>query len=158
MELSISTTAFEEGKSFPIVNTCDGDDLSPTLNWDGVPKGTISFALVLDDPDAPNAPPNGSFTHWIVYNIPADLNRLDQIVPIQKNLDNGALQGQNDFGKIGYGGPCPPEGEEHRYFFRLYALDRKLAPEPAYVRSQIDEEIKGHVLAEASYQGVYRRS
>ena len=110
MAFNITTTAFEEGAFFPVQHTCDGDNTSPPLRWDDVPKGAVSFALILEDPDAPG----GVFTHWIVYNLPADCRELEKIIPIEKNLGNGAIQGKNDFGKYGYGGPCPPKGDVHR--------------------------------------------
>ena len=125
MAFNISTTAFEYGARIPVVHTCDGDDISPPLRWDGEPKDTVTFALIVEDPDAPN----GTFTHWIVYNIPSDVHNLEKIENAQKNLDYGGMHARNDFGKNGYGGPCPPRGEEHRYYFRIFALRKKLPPE-----------------------------
>lgn len=153
MSFSIYSRAFQEGNSIPVVHSCDGDDISPPLSWEDVPKGAVSLALIMDDPDAPN----GTFTHWILYNIPTSTEKLEKIVPIQKKLDNGMMQGQNDFGKIGYGGPCPPQGEEHRYYFRLLALNNKLQPESANSRADFNEAIKDHILEETTYYGVYRR-
>lgn len=153
MPLTISSKAFEYGASIPIVHTCDGDDLSPPLWWEGAPGGTVTFALIMEDPDAPN----DTFTHWIVYNLPADCNELEKIIPIRKKLDNGAIQAKNDFGKIGYGGPCPPKGEEHRYFFRIFALKKKLPPESIHDRKEFHERLKGLILDEAEHMGRYYR-
>ena len=136
------------------MHTCDGDDLSPDLHWEGEPKDTVTYALIMEDPDAPD----GTFTHWIMYNIPAEVHHLEKITPIQKNLDNGAIQGKNDFGKIGYRGPCPPSGEEHRYWFRLFALRKKLPPESIRDGKEFHQAMNGLVLDRAEYMGVYRRS
>lgn len=153
MVFNISSTAFEEGFMIPAVHTCDGDDLSPQLHWDEEPSGTVSFALIMEDPDAPG----GTFTHWIIYNLPPDVHSLEKITPIKNNLDNGGIQSKNDFGKIGYSGPCPPEGEEHRYFFKIYALNKKLSPQSIGDSWTFYDAIKGAVLAEAEYMGTYRR-
>lgn len=153
MAFNITSTAFEYGKPIPATYTCDGDDVSPPLRWDEAPKGTVTYALIMEDPDAPG----GVFTHWIMYNIPADVHHLEKIVPIQKHLDNKAMQGQNSFGKIGYRGPCPPRKLEHQYFFRLYALKKKLPPESANTRESFFQSIKGQILGEAEYMGVYKK-
>ncbi len=153
MAFNITSTAFEYGANIPVKHACTGDDLSPPLRWDEVPKGTASLALIVEDPDAPN----GTYTHWVVYNLPPDSNTLEATIPIQKNLQNGAIQGKNDFGKTGYGGPCPPKGEEHRYFFRLYALKKKLAPESANTADDFHIAIKGLVLEEAEYMGKFKK-
>lgn len=120
MTFIISSPAFEEGHKIPIVHTCDGDKISPPLWWEGEPKETVTFALILEDPDAPD----GTFTHWLLYNLPAGNHELEKIIPIRTKLENGTIQAKNDFGKIGYGGPCPPKGEEHRYYFRIFAIKR----------------------------------
>lgn len=122
MTLSISSAAFKEGDRIPDKYTCDGQDVSPPLAWDGAPAGTVSLALILDDPDAPG----GVFTHWLLFNIPASSRSLPEAVPAQATLPGGALQAKNDFGGAGYGGPCPPRGSKHRYQFNVYALDRTL--------------------------------
>jgi Raf kinase inhibitor-like YbhB/YbcL family protein len=153
MSFTIASKAFEHGAGIPKTHTCEGDDLSPPFWWDGAPAGTVSFALIMEDPDAPN----GTFTHWIIYNLPAGSNELEKIIPIQKKLDNGAIQAKNDFGKVGYGGPCPPKGEEHRYFFRIFALKKKLPPESIHGRAEFYEKLKDAVLAEAEYMGRYYR-
>lgn len=151
MAFNLTTRAFENGATIPTKHTCKGDDLSPPLDWDEIPKGTTSLALIMEDPDAPG----GTFIHWIVYNLPADNNGLEANIPRQKHLKNGATQGKNDFDKIGYGGPCPPKGEEHRYFFRLFALKKKLPPESANKEKDFYKAIKGLVLEEAEYMGKF---
>jgi len=153
MALTIRTTAFEKGASIPVEHACDGDNTSPPLNWEGEPKGTVTFALIMEDPDSSG----GTFAHWIVYNLPADCHGLEKTIPIEKKLDNGAIQGKNDFGKTGYGGPCPPKGEEHRYSFRIFALKKKLPPESANDAESFYEALKGLVLERAEYTGKYRR-
>ena len=154
MNFNITCRAFEPGATIPRVHTCDGDDTSPPLRWESTPKATVSLAILMEDPDAPG----GSFTHWIMYNIPADIAMLEKIVPIQKNLSNGAHQGINDFGKVGYRGPCPPSGEEHRYIFRIYALNKKLPPESASDAAQFRQNIADHIIDTAEYMGKYKRS
>lgn len=151
MTFIISSPAFEEGHKIPAIHTCDGDDTSPSLWWEGEPKDTVTYALIMEDPDAPG----GTFTHWMVYNLPADCHELEKITPIQKNLDNGAIQAKNDFGKIGYRGPCPPKGEEHRYFFRIFALKKKLPPESIHSGEDFHEALKGLILEKAEYMGTY---
>jgi hypothetical protein len=153
MALSIRSTAFEEGARIPVEHACDGDNTSPPLNWEGEPKGTVTFALIMEDPDASG----GTFAHWIVYNLPADCHGLEKTIPIEKKLDNGAIQGKNDFGKTGYGGPCPPQGEEHRYSFRIFALKKKLPPESANDAESFYEALNGLILERAEYTGKYRR-
>jgi Raf kinase inhibitor-like YbhB/YbcL family protein len=151
MAFSLTSTAFEYGEKIPAVHTCDGDDLSPLLRWDGEPKGTVSFALIMEDPDAPD----GIFTHWIVYNLPASCHSLEKKTSLRKHLENKAIQGKNDFGKTGYRGPCPPKGEEHRYFFRIFALKKKLPPESANNGAAFHSAIRGIVLDTAEYMGKY---
>lgn len=154
MSFSLNTPAFEYGKRIPSVHACDGDDVSPQLRWEGEPKGTVSFAMIMEDSDADGGP----FTHWIVYNLPSDCHELEKIIPIEKNLENGAIQGKNDFGKIGYRGPCPPGGNEHRYWFRIFALKKMLPLESANYGYQFHEAIEGSVLDSAVYMGTYKRS
>ncbi len=119
MSLQISSAAFSAGETIPKKFTCDGPDVSPHLKWNDPPANTQGIALVMDDPDAPA----GTWVHWVLYDVPADARELPEGVPKQEQLSSGARQGRNDFGKIGYGGPCPPPGKPHRYFFKLYALD-----------------------------------
>src|SRR5262249_38021095 len=120
--MKISSAAFSAGEMIPKKFTCDGPDVSPKLAWSDVPSKTQSFALIVEDPDAPV----GTWVHWVLFDLPADTKELAEGVPKQDQLSNGARQGRNDFGKIGYGGPCPPPGKPHGYFFKLYALDAKL--------------------------------
>src|SRR2546425_10201022 len=117
MAFSISSPSFQNGKDIPKKFTCDGDDVSPALSWMDPPQGSKSFALIADDPDAPR----GTWTHWVLYDIPADVQELSAGIGHDESLRNGAKQGKNDFGNIGYGGPCPPSGAAHRYHFKLYA-------------------------------------
>lgn len=153
MGFNITTKAFEYGSAFPAEHTCDGENISPPLRWSEVPGGTVTFALILEDPDAAS----GTFTHWIVYNLPSECHELGKIGPFTKKFKNRAIQGKNDFGKYGYNGPCPPKGENHRYFFILFALNKKLAPESANDRESFYEAIKGHIIEEAFYMGTYKR-
>lgn len=153
MAFTITSTAFEHGANIPKEHTCDGDDVSPALKWEGEPAGTLTYALIMEDPDAPG----GTFTHWIVYNLPKDCHKLEKIIPIQKHLDNKAAQAKNDFGKIGYRGPCPPGGSEHRYFFRIFALKKKLPPESVKNGKEFYEALNGLILDKAEYMGKYYR-
>ena len=149
----LTSSAFENGEKIPVKYTCDGLDLSPPLKWEGYPPETKSFALIVEDPDAPG----GTFTHWIIYNIPAEVNKLEEGIEPAEKLPSGAMQGINDFRKIGYGGPCPPPGKPHRYVFKLYALDSPLDLKPAASKDALLEAMKGHILAEATLMGIYSR-
>ena len=120
--MKIESPVFRDGESIPAKYTCDGSDVSPPLSWSGVPGGVRSFSLICDDPDAPM----GTWVHWVLYNLPGETAALPEDLPAKGVLDGGGLQGKNDFGRIGYGGPCPPAGR-HRYFFKLYALDTLLS-------------------------------
>ena len=151
MELSVQSTVFRQGQ-IPSHYTCDGDDVSPPLAWSGVPEGAKSLALIADDPDAPN----GTWVHWVLYNLPAEVSELPEDVRRDQELANGARQGINDFRRIGYGGPCPPDGR-HRYFFKLYALDTILDLHPGASKTQLLQAMQGHVLAEAEVVGTYER-
>lgn len=153
MGFALESPQFREGSDIPPQLTCDGENVSPVLRWDGAPAGTKSFSLVTLDPDAPV----GTFIHWVIYDLPENTKELNENVPKQKELPNGARQGRNDFGKIGYGGPCPPRGSAHRYYFRLYALDKKLDLVPGASRGDLDRAMKGHVLAQAELMGRYKR-
>ena len=123
------------------------------LTWVDHPPQTRSFALIVDDPDAPV----GTWVHWVIWNIPATTHLLPENVPRSARLQSGALQGRNDFGKTGYNGPCPPPGKTHRYFFRLYALDANLTLQPGATRQELDAAMKGHIIAKAEHMGTYRR-
>lgn len=153
MALSLSSSDFEIGSTIPKNFTCDGADVSPELSWSDAPRGIQTFALIMDDPDAPS----GTWTHWAIYNLAADTNSTPQNVNKIDQLPDGAMQGRNDFRKIGYGGPCPPPGKPHRYFFRLYALDTKLSLKPGASRQEVEQAIKGHVLGQAELMGKYGR-
>lgn len=152
MDIRLTSTAFAEGGIIPRKYTCDGADVSPPLAWDNVPDGTKSFALICDDPDAPM----GTWVHWVLFNLPADVRSLPEAVPPDKELSNGARQGTNDFRKIGYGGPCPPRGT-HRYYFKLYALDTTLDLPAGSSKAQLLKAMEGHVLAEGQLMGKYGR-
>ena len=153
MLLSLSSPAFQEGERIPLKYTCQGEDISPKLDWSGVPEDARSLALIMDDPDAPS----GIFTHWVIFNLPPDSQGLIEAVPSVFKLDTGALQGRNDFGRIGYGGPCPPPGYPHRYRFTLYALDRQLDLEAGSSKNQVVNAAKGHILAQCQLIGTYQR-
>jgi Raf kinase inhibitor-like YbhB/YbcL family protein len=152
MSFSIKTTAFSEGGTIPKKYTCDGSDLSPALTWADALPGTKSLALIADDPDAPV----GTWTHWIAWNIPPEAELPEGVAKVE-SLSDGTRQGKNDFKKIGYGGPCPPPGKPHRYFFKLYALDAKLDIKPGAGRNELERAMKGHVLAQVDLMGKYGR-
>jgi len=151
-KIELSSTAFGEGSTIPSDFTCDGADMSPPIEWSGVPADAKSIAVIAEDPDAPG----GDWVHWLIYNLPADFNRLPAGIPQKADLPNGGLQGRNDFGGIGYGGPCPPRGT-HRYFFKIYALDTLLPLNPGAVKKELLDAMQGHVLAEGKLMGTYER-
>jgi Raf kinase inhibitor-like YbhB/YbcL family protein len=152
MEIQITSSAFEDGGLIPARYTCDGEDVSPPLQWAGVPEGVRSIALICDDPDAPM----GTFVHWVLFNLPAVTKELAEDVPADKTLPNGARQGITDFGRIGYGGPCPPSGT-HRYFFKIYALDAEIALKAGASKRELLKAMEGHILAQGQLVGKYRR-
>ncbi len=152
--LTIASDAFEEGKPIPRKFTCDGADRSPPLHWDGVPEGTNALALVVDDPDAPS----GTWTHWLLFNMPPATRALGEGVPTSATLGDGSRQGTNDFGKLGYGGPCPPPGATHRYRFKLYALPGPIELEPGAKRDAVLQAIgRRKIVAEGELAGSYGR-
>ena len=153
MPFSISTPSFSQGGEIPRKFTCDGADVSPELTWTGPPAGTQSFALIADDPDAPV----GTWTHWVLYDLPAPTTALAEGVSKVDEVPTGGRQGRNDFRKIGYGGPCPPPGKPHRYFFKLYALDRMLNLKPGSSKQDIEQAMQDHILGKAEVMGTYRR-
>lgn len=153
MGFQVSSAAFSGNQMIPKKFTCDGDDVSPELSWSGAPAATKSFALIMDDPDAPV----GTWVHWVLYNLPAEAKELPEGVAKQEQLPDGSLQGRNDFRKVGYGGPCPPPGKPHRYFFKLYALDGKLDLKAGASKADVERAVKGHVLGEAELIGRYGR-
>ena len=152
MAIQLTSTAFIEGAMIPQRYTCDGENISPPLVWAGVPSGSRSLALICDDPDAPV----GTWDHWVLYNIPADAAGLQESIPEKTILDTGAVHGSNSWGRIGYGGPCPPGGT-HRYFFKLFALDTLLDLKSGATTSQLLEAMEGHVLTQGQLMGKYRR-
>jgi len=149
---ALTSTAFAEGEPIPSKYTCDGEDISPPLQWRDVPEGTRSFALIADDPDAPR----GTWDHWLLYNLPAEARNLPEGVPAEAELSDGSRHGQNSWSRLGYGGPCPPSGT-HRYFFKLYALDTLLELDAGASKERLSQAMEGHVLAEAVLMGVYTR-
>lgn len=151
--LTIKSADFPPGGEIPRIHTCEGKNLSPALQWDGSPPHTASFALILDDPDAPA----GNWTHWVLWNLPASEHRLRGGVPKRDQLENGAMQGLNSDHDVGYDGPCPPAGRAHRYFFRLYALARKVDLPSKASRADLLEAMKGHIVGEAEYMGTYTK-
>jgi hypothetical protein len=150
--MEIKSSAFKHGESIPSKYTCDNLDVSPPLEWLKVPAGTKSFALICDDPDAPA----GTWVHWIVYNIPADMRDFSENVPKTEVIQNGARQGKNDFGRIGYGGPCPPGGT-HRYYFKIYALDSEIDSKPGLTKQALVKLMEPYVLEEGQLMGRYKR-
>lgn len=153
MKMQLSSTAFEEGQMIPKKFTGDDEDASPSLKWNDPPEGTKSFALICDDPDAPR----GTWVHWVLFNLPGDARSLDEATPTNRELSSGARQGKNDFGNLGYGGPAPPKGKPHRYFFKLYALDTTLNLPAGATKQMVVDAMKGHVLAEGELMGKYQR-
>ncbi len=154
-EFILESPVFSHGERIPVRYTCDGDDVSPPLRWSKTPSGTKSYALVMYDPDAPI----GTFIHWVIYNIPAAINELPEAVPAEEQIEGLGVQGVNDFGNIGYGGPCPPPGHgEHRYFFALHALDvDKVDLPPRATAAKLIDKIKKHVIGYAVLMGTYSR-
>ncbi len=150
--MELQSAVFAAGGEIPKKYTCQGQDVSPPLSWNAVPEKTQSFALICDDPDAPM----GVWVHWVIFNLPAEARELAENVPTQKILPNGAKQGSNDFRKIGYGGPCPPSGE-HRYYFKLYALNTKLNLDAGVKKTELLQAMAGHILDECQLMGKYRR-
>ena len=149
----LTSPAFEPATDIPSDFTCDGADRSPALVWTDPPRGTRSFALIMDDPDAPR----GTWVHWVIYDVPARERGLPEGAGSRGALTPGARQGINDFGRTGYGGPCPPPGSPHRYYFRLYALGALLNLPPRATRASVDRAMRGHVLATAEVFGRYQR-
>ncbi|SPD73615.1 conserved hypothetical protein [uncultured Desulfobacterium sp.] len=150
--LKLTSPAFENGGMIPPKYTCDGEDVSPPLEWGVAPEGAKSFALVCDDPDAPM----GTWVHWVIYNIPQKTKSLMEDIAREAQPAAGGMQGTNDFHKIGYGGPCPPGGT-HRYYFRLYALDFMPDMAPGVTKRQLLKEIEGHIVGQTELMGKYKR-
>jgi len=150
--IEVTSPGFGEGEMIPVENTCDGQDTSPELRWAAIPDGTRSLALIADDPDAPS----GTFVHWVLYHLPIDRHEVTENMPPDEILPNGARQGVNDFGQIGYGGPCPPSGT-HRYYFTLYALDAELDLAPGASKADVLKAMGNHILAKGQLMGRYTR-
>ena len=148
-KFQLQTPNFEPGGNIPGQFTCQGSNASPALTWSVPPEGTQSFALVLEDPDAPGR----TWVHWVLYDLPATERGLPQGVPPEGTLPSGGRQGRNDFGASGYGGPCPPPGPAHRYYFTLYALDRAMGLRAGATRAQLDRSMRGHILTRAELLG-----
>ena len=153
MALRIKSPAFNDGDIMPDKYTCEGRDISPPLFWEDIPDNTASFAIICEDPDAPG----GMWVHWVIYNILKGTTKLTEGIPAYNEIENGAKQGMTDFGRIGYGGPAPPPGPAHRYFFRIYALDKILEVESGLTRDQLLRAMKGHILGEAAIMGKFKR-
>jgi Raf kinase inhibitor-like YbhB/YbcL family protein len=152
MEIKVTSTAFQQNQAIPRGYTCDGSNVSPPLEWTGVPKSAKTLAIIADDPDAPA----GTWVHWVLYNLPADKIGIVENTPTTETLSGGGRQGMNDFKKTGYGGPCPPSGS-HRYFFKLYALDTELPLKPGATKADLEKAMQGHVVAQGELMGTYRR-
>jgi len=154
MAFILTSAAFKDGAPIPAKYTCDGVDVSPPLAWSGAPAGTRSVALIADDPDAPG----GTWVHWVLYNLPAEVSDLPENIAKVESLDlGGARQGRNDFRRPGYGGPCPPPGPAHRYFFKLYALDTRLELKAGAQKKDVEAALEGHALGSAQLMGTYAR-
>jgi Raf kinase inhibitor-like YbhB/YbcL family protein len=152
-QIVLSSDAFRPGASIPAKFSCHGQDISPELRWGDPPPGTMSFCLILDDPDASR----GTFVHWVAYNIPAGKRSLPEGVPATAEVPGFMQQGLNSFQKIGYSGPCPPPGKPHRYFFRLYALSTVLSLRKGAGKEEVMKAMEGQVLAQAELMGVFGR-
>ncbi len=152
MEIQISSSAFTNDGFIPQKYTCDGENISPPLSWKNIPQDAKSIAIINDDPDAPM----GTWVHWIIYNIPPNSNGLPENIKGLDKLPDGTMQGKNSWGKIGYGGPCPPSGV-HRYFFKIYALDKVLDLKPGATKEELLKEMKGHILSEGQFYAKYSR-
>jgi Raf kinase inhibitor-like YbhB/YbcL family protein len=155
MTLTLESSHFTNGAAIPERCTCEGEDVSPPLQWSGIPGGTKSLALIVDDPDAPDpAAPKTVWVHWVLYNIPASAAGLGENV---RQLPAGTCEGLNDWKRTGYGGPCPPIGR-HRYYFKLYALDTMLNLDGEPTKAQLEKAMHGHVLEQAILMGTYQRN
>jgi len=152
MEIKITSPTFEDGGLIPAKYTCDGADISPPLQWDAVPEETKSIALICDDPDAPM----GTWVHWVLFNLPPETREMAENIPADETLPTGAKQGTSDFGRIGYGGPCPPSGT-HRYFFKIYALDTEIDLAAGANKPDVLKAMERHILGQGQVIGKYKR-
>ena len=153
MAILLSGPAFTDGSMIPARFTCDGPDLSPPLRWTGVPEGARTIALIGDDPDASA----GAWVHWVLFDLPATATELAEGLPKAETVAGGGRQGHNDFRRVGYGGPCPPRGKPHRYFFKIYALDSELHLKAGVTKQELLRAMQGHILAEGQLMGLYQR-
>jgi Raf kinase inhibitor-like YbhB/YbcL family protein len=153
MTLSLKSPAFLDEGDIPQKHACDGADLSPALSWNDPPAGTQSFSLIMDDPDAPGS----TWVHWVLFNVPKQVRALPEGVPKYPQLKDGSRHGRNDFKVLGYGGPCPPRGPAHRYYFKLYALDANLDLTAGASKADVEKAMKGHILAQGQLVGRYKR-
>ena len=151
--LTLTSPSIVPGRPIPVKFTCQGSDVSPRLDWSRAPSGTKSFALIVDDPDAPS----GRWVHWVVFNIPAAVASLAEGTASSEQLADGSRNGRNDFKRLGYNGPCPPAGPAHRYDFRLYALDRTLDLPAGATKADVERVMAGHILAQAELLGTFQR-
>ena len=151
--MQLTSTAFTEGGQIPIKHTCDDQDVSPPLKWSGVPVSARSLVLIAYDPDAPV----GTWTHWVLFDLPPAVTELAESQPATQYLPNQAKQGLNDFRRLGYGGPCPPLGKPHRYFFKVYALDTLLELKPGASKKDVEHAMEKHILAQGQLMGTYKR-
>ncbi len=156
MDLTLRSTSFDDGGSIPRQHTCEAADASPPLSWAGAPPGTKSWALIVDDPDAPDPKaPKMTWVHWVLYNLPPDVATLGEGTTAA-NLPPGTREGVNDWKRTGYRGPCPPIGR-HRYFFKLYALDAPLGDLGQPTKTKLEEAMRGHVVGQAQIVGTYEK-
>jgi hypothetical protein len=153
MKIQIQSTAFSEGQPIPGRHAFDKQNLSPDLQWSGVPSSAKSLVLICDDPDAPG----GTWVHWVLYDLTPSMTGLPEGIPQSPTLDSGGKQGLNDFKRVGYGGPCPPPGKPHHYLFKLYALDIRPELQPALTKKDLLKTMDGHVIAEGQLMGTYQR-
>ncbi len=152
MKIQVTSSAFKDGEMIPHKYTCDGDNMSPPLAWSDIPAGAKSIALISDDPDAPR----GDWVHCVILNMPPDTKGLPENIPSDEKVDNGAIQGMHDGGGIGYGSPCPPSGT-HRYYFKIYVLDKMLGLQPGITKKELLKAMEGHILAQGELMGRYKR-
>ena len=153
MKFKLNSHSFSDGGNIPKKYTCDAEDVSPELHWTDPPSAAKSFALIVDDPDAPSR----TWVHWVLFDLPGDTHALPEATGKRASLPNGAQQGTNDFGKAGYGGPCPPPGKPHRYFFKLYALDSRLSLKGSATKVELEKAMQGHILGRGELMGQYGR-
>ncbi len=152
-ELKISSSSFKDGGVVPSKYTCEGEDISPQIGWGELPEGVKSLAFVCDDSDAPG----GDFVHWVIFNIPTEIDSLPEGIVAKDTLKFGAIQGMTDFGSVGYGGPCPPRGSVHHYHFKLYGLDKMLEADENATKDELLGKMEGHIVAKGEIVGLFKR-